>query len=222
MRRFTEKNARQAAHFAEDLFLKETKGAAVNAVWECTEGDMGEMIGERARFADLLVLGQFDAENPPTISAFFLPGKIVFEAATPILVVPHGVMTSDVGHRPLIAWDGSREAAGAVHDAMPLLSTAHRVSVLALNPLRQGHMQGGPQTAKLLTYLSHHGVRAEQKEVTVDHNNVTVDLLEYAAAIGADLLVIGAYGHSRIWEFLVGGTTQDLLERTTVPVLMSR
>lgn len=93
---------------------------------------------------------------------------------------------------------------------------------MAIDPLRQGHMHGGPQTAKLLTYLSRHGIRAEQKEIAADDKRVTADLLEHAAAIGADLLVMGVYGHSRIWEFLIGGTTQPLLERTTVPVLMSR
>jgi nucleotide-binding universal stress UspA family protein len=168
------------------------------------------------------VLGQFDTDNPPTISAFLLPAKVVFEAAIPILIVPNASTFGDLGRRPLVAWDGSREAARAIHDAMPLLAAAERVSVLAIDPLRQGHMHGGPQTAKLLTYLSHHGIHAEQKEIAADDKGVTADLLGHATAMGADLLVMGAYGHSRIWEFLIGGATQHLLERTRVPVLMSR
>lgn len=215
-------NAREAARLAEILFLEETKHAEVTTLWECTDGDMDETIGERARFADLLLVGQFDTENPPTISAFLLPAKVAFEAATPVLVVPNAWSCSEVGRRPLVAWDGSREAARAVHDAMPFLETADQVSILAIDPLRQGHMHEGAQTLKLLAHLGSHGIHAERKEVAVVDKAVTTALLEHAAAAGADLLVMGAYGHSRIWEFMVGGTTQDLLEQMTVPVLMSR
>jgi nucleotide-binding universal stress UspA family protein len=131
-------------------------------------------------------------------------------------------MFSDVGRRVLIAWDGSREAARAVQDAMPILQSAERVSLLAIDPLRQGHMHEGTHASALVAHLGNHGVRAEAKEVSSGRKGVTRDLLEHAKALGADLLVMGAYGHSRIWEFVAGGTTQELLEKTTIPVLMSR
>jgi len=216
------KNAREAAGLAEALFRQETEGASVATVWECVDGDLDDAIGERARFADLLVLGQFDAENPPTISPFLLPAKVVFEAATPILVVPNAGSFSEIGQRPLLTWDGSREAARAVHDAIPFLETANRVLVLAVDPLRQGHMHEGAQTSKLVAYLACHGIRAEREEVVADDKGITIDLLNHAVATGADLLVMGAYGHSRVWEFIIGGTTQDVLERATIPILMSR
>jgi nucleotide-binding universal stress UspA family protein len=183
---------------------------------------MDEIIGERARFADLLVLGQFDTENPPRISAFLLPAKVVFEAAAPILVIPNSGSFADVGCHALIAWDGSRQAARAIRDALPLLAIAERVSVLAVDPQRQDHMHGGAHTAALLAYLDRHGVRAQPQEIAADAKGVTDDLLERSAAVGADLVVMGAYGHSPVWEFVAGGTTQDLLERTRIPVLMSR
>jgi nucleotide-binding universal stress UspA family protein len=215
-------NAREAADLAEALFHEETQRTTVKTAWECTEGDMDKTIGERARLSDLLVLGQFDTENPPTISAFLLPAKVVFEAAAPILVVPNHGSFGDVGRLPLIAWDGSREAARAVGDAMPLLETAERVSVLAIEPLRHGHTDERAQTTALLTHLSRHAISARRKEMAADSKGVTANLLEHAVAVAADLLIMGAYGHSPIWEFMVGGTTQDLLERTTIPVLMSR
>jgi len=216
------KNAKVAADLAEALFLEETKGSDAETAWECIAGDMDEMIAERARFADLLVLGQFDTENPPTISAFLLPAKVVFGAAAPILVIPNSGTFSDAGKDVLVAWDGSREAARAIRDAMPLLQAAKRVSVLAIDPLRQGHIHAGAHTSALVAHLGHHGVWAEETEVSSDRKGVTTDLLERAGLLGADLLVMGAYGHSRIWEFVMGGTTQELLERTTIPVLMSR
>jgi nucleotide-binding universal stress UspA family protein len=216
------KNAKVAADRAEAQFRRETKDSAAIVAWQCAAGNMEELIAERARFADLLVLGQFDAENPPTISAFLLPAKVVFGSAAPILVVPNAGKFSNVGRRPLVAWDGSREAARAIQDAMPLLEAAERVSVLAIDPLREDHMHRGVHTSEVVDHLAHHGVHAEGIAMSSDRKGVMHDLLERASSLGADLVVMGAYGHSRVWEFLVGGTTQDLLERTTIPVLMSR
>jgi len=210
------KNAKVAADQAEVLFKEETKGADAAAAWECVAGDMDEMIAECARLADLLMLGQ------PRISLFLLPEKVMFGAATPILVIPNTGMFSDVGRHPLVTWDGSREASRAIRDAMPLLEAAERVSLIAIDPLRQGHMHEGAHASALVAYLGHHGVRAETVEVSSEGNGVANKLLECASVLGADLLVMGAYTHSRVWEFLVGGTTQDLLERTKIPVLMSR
>jgi nucleotide-binding universal stress UspA family protein len=152
------KNAKVAADLAEALFQKETKDAGADTAWECIAGDMDEMIAERARFADLLVLGQFDTENPRTISAFLLPAKVVFGAAAPLLVVPNSGSFGDAGRHALVTWDGSREAARAIRDAMPLLQAAKRVSVLALDPRRQGHMHGGAHVPELVAHLGRHGV----------------------------------------------------------------
>ncbi len=215
-------NAREAAAAAEVLFRQETKDAGVSTVWECIAGDMEVMIGERARFADLLVLGQFDTENPPMISAFLLPAKVVFGAATPILVVPNAWSFGDVGRSVVIAWDGSREAARSIRDAMPFLEVAERVLVLALDPERQGHMHAGAHTDEIVAYLNRHGVRVEAAEMRSDSKGVTMDLLEQTDRHSANLLVMGAYGHSPLWEFAVGGTTANVLEQTTIPVLMSR
>lgn len=215
-------NAKVAADLAKVLFGEETRDARVATAWGCLAGDMEELIAERARFADLLVLGQFDTENPPTISAFLLPAKVVFGSAAPILVVPNSGKFDDAGRHALIAWDGSREAARAIRDAMPFLHAAERVSVLVIDPRQQAHMHEGTHTSELVAHLGRHGVVAAAEEVTLLEHRVTNDLLEHAGRLGADLLVMGAYGHSRVWEFVVGGTTQALLERTTIPVLMSR
>lgn len=215
-------SARDAAARAEVLFREETERAGTKGEWECIDGELAERIAERARFADLLILGQFDAENPPELSAFPLPAKIVFGAASPILVVPNSETSSDVGNRVVAAWDGSREAARAIRDAMPLLGVAEQVSLLAIDPVRQGHMQDGPDAPQLAAHLVRHGVQVKVNETSSGTNDVPAALLAHAAKFGADLLVMGAYGHSRIWEFIAGGTTHDLLERATIPVLISR
>lgn len=117
-------NAREAACLAEVLFQEEIKDALVATAWECVSGDMDKTLAERARFADLLILGQFDPESPLSISAFLLPAKVVFGAATPILVVPHTLMLPDLSRHIVVTWDGSRECARAIQDALPLLQAA--------------------------------------------------------------------------------------------------
>jgi nucleotide-binding universal stress UspA family protein len=215
-------NAHHAAAKAERLFREVIAVAEANGDWECVEGNLATRIAERARFADLLILGQFDTENPPSLSAFLLPAEIVFAAASPILVVPNAWSSTEVGTRIVACWDGSREASRAIRDAIPLLQTAEQLYLLAIDPDRQGHIREGANAPYLADHLSRHGVRAKITEVSTGQRNVTEALLGYAAEFDADLLVMGAYGHSRVWEFVAGGTTQDLLERTNIPVMMSR
>ncbi len=105
---------------------------------------------------------------------------------------------------------------------MPMLQDAERVSLLAVDPLRQRHMRDGLNLSELTAHLGRHGVSPDATELSAGERSVTDALLAHAAEFGADLLVMGAYGHSRIWEFIVGGTTQDLLEKTTIPLLISR
>ena len=206
-------NAREAAHLAETLFREEVKDASAITTWECVAGTLEETIAERARFADLLILGQFDTENPRTISAFLLPAKVVFGVGTPILVVPNDGLFHDVGRHVLASWDASREAARAIRDAMPFLQAAERTSLVAIDPLRQGHMHGGTHISSLVTYLSRHGIHAEAAEASSGEKSVSATLLAHAAEHGADMLVMGAYGHSPVLEFILGGTTQDVLEK---------
>jgi nucleotide-binding universal stress UspA family protein len=214
-------SAREAAVLAEAHFREAIKGLDVDAAWQSIEGDIAGVLAERARFSDLLVLGQHDTENPPTIAAFTTPERVVVDAGTPILVVPTRGSFDDMGRHVLMAWDGSRESARALRDAMPLLRAAERVSLLAIDPNRQGHMHPDANLAEVMAHLARHGVPAKTTEVSFGEKNVTNILLVQAAQLRADLLVMGAYGHPRLLEFWLGGTTQDLLNRAPIPVLMS-
>jgi len=213
-------SAREAAVLAEANFREATKDIDLITSWQLVEGDLAQLLAEQARFADLLLLGQYDTENPPTISAFLLPEKVVVDAGTPILVVPANGFRS-VGRHVLVTWDGSREAARALRDAMPFLRVADRVSLLAIDPDRQGHVHAGVNITAVAAHLSQHGVSTEPTEIPSGGKRVPDVLLEHIAELGADLLVMGAYGHPRLLEFAFGGTTQDLLNQVTIPVLMS-
>jgi nucleotide-binding universal stress UspA family protein len=212
-------NAREAAAAAEVLFHEEVKDSAT---WSCVAGGMAETIAERARFADLLILGQFDMENPQGISAFLLPAKVVFGAASPIVVVPDAEKCTDIGKRVVAAWDGSRAAVRAIRDSMPILKSADEVLLLTVDPDRQGHLHDGPNAAEFAAHLGRHSVRVVVEEVPSRRDTVSKTMLAQAREFGADLLVMGAYERSRVWEFVVGGTTQDVLQRSDIPILISR
>jgi len=214
-------SAREAAVLAEAHFHDAIKDIELAALWQSVEGDIAGVLAERARLSDLLVLGQYDTENPAAIAAFTIPEKVVVDAGTPILVVPTSGSFDDVGRHVLVAWDGSRESARAVRDAMPLLRAAERVSLLAVDPNQQGHVHPDADPAELAAHLVRHGVPAKAAEVSSGKRNVINVLLVHAAQLRADLLVMGAYGHPRLWEFWLGGTTKTLLERATIPVFMS-
>ena len=215
------KNAREAAVRAEIKFRAATKNIDIMTVWESFGGDMAQLLAERARFADLLLVGQFDSENPPKLSAFSLPEKVVVEAGTPVLVVPTRGTHDDAGRHILVTWDGSREAARAVRDAMPLLQAAEHVSLIAIDPDSQGHVHLPAAVGSLEAHLALHDVSVQKREVASAEAGITDVLLRQAAELGADLLVMGAYGHPRLLEFMLGGTTQTLLEKTPIPILMS-
>ncbi len=122
-----------------------------------------------------------------------------------------------VGRRVLVAWNGSREATRALHDALPVLDRAERVIVLSVDPGDHRHLPG----ADIATLLARHGVRAEANETSSDDIEVGDAVLPRAADLGADLLVMGAYGRSHVREWAMGGVTRNLLKHMTLPVLMS-
>jgi nucleotide-binding universal stress UspA family protein len=123
--------------------------------------------------------------------------------------------------RAMLAWDGSREAARAVHDALPLLRLAEEAIVLIVDARDLGARVGPQPGADVAAHLTHHEVRTRVKQVRSDRLGIGELILAQAGEEGADLLVMGGYGHSRLREMLLGGVTRHMLEHTTVPVLFS-
>jgi nucleotide-binding universal stress UspA family protein len=121
--------------------------------------------------------------------------------------------------RIMICWDGSRAAARAVADALPLLKKAEQVEVVIVSakPTKTDEVPG----ADLGQHLARHGLRVDIKHITSPDIDVPSTILSYAADSSADMIVMGGYGHSRLREFVLGGVTRGLLESMTVPILMS-
>jgi nucleotide-binding universal stress UspA family protein len=169
-----------------------------------------------ARHADATIVPQPDRKAPADIAS--LGEDLVMAAGRPVILVPNVGDYPGTAKNVVCAWNGTRESARAVADAMPLLKFAEKVTILSVDPKGAEKRIAG---ADIALHLARHGVRAEAAATYADGIGVGDALLSRLADLGADLLVMGAYGHSRAREAVFGGATRDVLDRMTVPVLMS-
>ncbi|MDP2639264.1 MAG: universal stress protein [Betaproteobacteria bacterium] len=203
----------------EGEFTKQTSAAGLrNIEWRAAIDDPVDAMTLHARYADLVVIGQTGSSGRSNIADDF-PERLVLAAGRPVLILPSAGSFPSVGKRILVAWNPSREATRAVTDAIPLLQLADKVHVMAVNPRRGEH--GNVPGADIGLYLARHGVRVEVKTDNGAEIDVGNELLSRAADLDADLIVMGGYGHSRLKEWVLGGTTRTILESMTAPVLMS-
>ena len=208
----------EAAAQAQAMVEQRARDTGAVVEWRDVTGDLAESVALHARYADLVVVGQTepDAEaNQP------LPDALVLAVGRPVLVVPYAGRFPTLGRRVLVAWNASREATRAVHDALPILQTADLVHVLAINPGHGMAGHGDIPGADICLHLSRHGVKAVCEHIRTEDLDVGQMLLSRAADEDADLIVMGGYGRSRLREMVLGGATHHLLEHMTVPVLLS-
>lgn len=209
--------------------------AGIELPFERAEGDALSALLQRARCTDLLVLGQHDPGQPDGTASTLAP-RLLMGAGCPLLFVPYamgnGGATPHCGERVLVAWSDRRESARALRDALPLLQRAQQVELVRFTRETKA---GGEPLDEVAAHLRRHGVHAEctvhrSREPTVAERllprwtpdaPVAEALLSHAADTGADLIVMGGYGHPRAWELVLGGVTRTLLQSMTVPVLMS-
>jgi nucleotide-binding universal stress UspA family protein len=182
------------------------------------EGDIAEVVALHARYADLVIVNQTDPEAD--VRTNFADGVIMW-VGRPVLVVPYTGQFKTLGERVLVAWNASREAARAVTDALPFLQRAKQVVVLSIAGKRAAGEFGGTPGADVAVYLARHGVKTEVAPTVAVDLNAGEEILSRAFDYGADLIVMGAYGHSRAREIVLGGATRTVLKSMTVPVLMS-
>jgi nucleotide-binding universal stress UspA family protein len=139
----------------------------------------------------------------------------------PVIVLPPRAKVSQV-RRVLVGWNAEREAVRAVADALPLLVRAEVVEVLVVDPESHRAAHGQEPGADIARYLARHGVHVEVRRLSSGSDDVGHLLLSHAADFGADLVVMGAYGHSHLNEWIFGGVTRTALREAGLPVLMSR
>lgn len=206
----------------ERIFHAELKRAGVSGEWIETQDRPTFAVPRYARGADLVIAGQSDPTDPESYVGEHFPETLIMSSGRPVLLVPYTGFYPDVGQRPMIAWDGSREASRALHDALPFLTTAERVSIVSIDTARDEAKPERVSGANIAACIERHGVKSEVllSEVATDASAGEL-LLSRAADLEADLVVMGGYGHARWQELVLGGVTQTFLASMTVPVLMS-
>ncbi|WP_029010014.1 universal stress protein [Azospirillum halopraeferens] len=216
-----------AAERAKAAFTARTAEAGVPAKWwQLAHGEYGHVIGETvicSRYCDLAVLGQHDPEAPARVPSQ-LTEEVILHAGRPVLAVPYAGTFAHVGHRVVVAWNASREAARAINDAIPLMQGAKSVLVLALHGHHGTGEKGPVPQVDIVDHLAAHGIAATQERMTVEDMMPMDAVLNRISDEGADLLVMGGfggYGSGPFGLFGRGANTRHILRQMTVPVLFS-
>mgnify|MGYP001824688488 CR=1 FL=1 len=212
--------ARAREKLAEYQKLADDAGVSMES--QVVEGQVIPILREHSKYADLLLLGQ-DQPDDPDNASYGLADALLFEGGCACLVVPHSGKLAAPGKRVLLTWNASRESARALREAMPFLTRAESVVVLSSEPddgsddIARGH----PHAQELSRFLESHGIDAVSSGISDPDISVSDAIIGQAADMNADLIVMGAYGHARLREIILGGVTRDLLKQSSVPLLMA-
>jgi nucleotide-binding universal stress UspA family protein len=181
-------------------------------------GEAGETLAMHARYADLAVIG-LPRQRGRGLEERLFEGAL-FGSGRPVIAVPEGYAPQKVPRRILVGWRPTREAARAVHDAMPILEAAETVRVVTIDE-RSTLPEGEDPGADIARHLARHDINVDVKNLPYAGRGIAERLVEEARYIDADLIVLGGYGHSRMREWLLGGVTRDILALAERPVLFS-
>jgi nucleotide-binding universal stress UspA family protein len=210
----------KAAKAATDRFEAAAGRAGLSAevrILDASVAGAADLFGRIARRFDLAVVGQ--ARPKEGASEELLIEGALFESGRPVVVVPYVQTQAVTLERVLVCWDGSRPATRAIADALPFLRRAKAIDIVAVSGERgKGSELVGTNMAR---HLFRHGLAVELKRVSAGDVDVPSAIRSHAAKIGADFMVMGGYGHSRLREFILGGVTRTILTSSTIPVLMS-
>jgi nucleotide-binding universal stress UspA family protein len=205
--------AERARHSVE-RFSAAAHEAGVSAEWRVLEGEEDELLPPLARLADLVVTQDSKADRIGDVTGESVLATLLREAASPVLLVPGKTVERWPPERVLVAWDGSKEAARALRDSVPMLRQAAKVVVFTAG-------EATPRDDRILDYLDGHGVAAERVIAPLQDRHAGGAILDMAQRCGADLVVMGAYGRRALAELIMGGATVDVLRALDRPVLFS-
>jgi nucleotide-binding universal stress UspA family protein len=215
-----ERENEDATRAALDRFNAACSRAGVTAeplTLSASFAGVGEQFGRIARRFDLSIVGQAEPETSAVEE--IVAESALFESGRPVIIVPYIQKAPLKLDNVMVCWDGSRAAARAIADSMPLLAKAARVEVVIVTNERgkQDEIEG----ADIGAHLARHGLNVDVKRTALGDIDVADVLLSHAADVGSDFIVMGGYGHSRLREFVLGGVTRSIFRSMTAPVLMS-
>lgn len=210
----------RATQTVHDRFDEAVAAAGTAARWSAVpSGEQAHIIRALVTMAscvDLMIMGQHDPDRGHGLLPQDLVEQVILHAGRPVLVIPYAGNFDSIGRRPMIAWNGGREAARALHDALPLMSHAKKARLVMIEGGRQS-IEEGP----ILQHLANHGIEGEVERLVAEDIGVMDLLLARVADSGCDLLVMGAHGYYGFPNLNRGGGTRHILNHMTVPVLMS-
>ena len=209
--------AREKADQFRALVADSSRQEGVEMEMHVVDGEPIEVIKAESRFADIALVGQNPAMTVDDVVSLHPMEELPLMAACPCLVLPHGrPAPASIGRRALIGWKNSHTTARALHAAVPLLESADSAVLLAI-----GKAGADPSAEAAATFLRRHGIPVEVRVQKGDGDGAGATLLATAASIDADLLVMGAYGHTRWREMIFGGVTAHVCRHMTLPVLQA-
>ena len=205
-----EANAREVRRSVETGLASE----AVAWEWIEVSGDGATAMVSESRLADLIILSQTEHGAPPDMMS--IVGDVALHARTPVLAVSRGDAAFDAGRPALVAWNGSHEAANALRASVPLLAHAEAVHLVTVGDQPEAH-----NATHAVAYLTRHGIAVQTHERPHRDRPIGETLLDAARELDAGYLVLGAYGHSRFRERLVGGVTRWMLDHSIIPLFLA-
>jgi nucleotide-binding universal stress UspA family protein len=213
-----ENDKKEARAAVKHFEARAAKAGVASAEGLAVEADAQAILAIRARTSDLVVL-PLPGEDDIGILGGHAVEATLLSVGRPVLLVPEKGLPAGFPRKVLVAWNGSREAARALSDAVPLLARARSVVVFSAGPAGdEGALHGANAAVR---YLARHGVAAETLHATVSDEKAGDTILARARKAGADLVVMGAYGRSRMTELILGGATRAVLRSGSIAVLMS-
>lgn len=203
--------------------LAKSQGVPFNShIVRCSATKAPARLSYFARHADLTFVGQPNPDEKGMAFQESLLDGVLFASGRPVYVVPYVGRIDVKTRKAVIAWDGGTKAVRAANDAIPLLQGRSDAIVLVINPDDHHSAHGDNPGTKIAAHLERHGIKTSVDCHTVKDVNPDTVILNYLADTGADLLIMGAYGHSRLREKAFGGTTNTILHQMTTPVFMSQ
>ena len=203
------------------LFEKATKGTSLSVEWRSADGYADQLLTLHGRYADLTIVGQTDRSRDDVSPPSDLPESVAMATGRGTLVVPFIATPRMPTGKVMLCWNGSREAARAASDALPLLKAATNVTVLSIEPKSSEGGDGTHPGADIAVWLGRHGVTAAVERDMAPDGDAGEVILSRAMDHGSELIVMGIYGHSRLREFVLGGASRTILASMTVPVFMA-
>jgi len=214
---FTEFEDKQNADAdkAKLLFSADMENAKLKGTYVEKTGDSSQELIFQAGAHDLVIVAKYDVDKHFENMAH-VPTNVALGSGRPVMIVPDFSEQSTVGKSILVAWNGTKESSRAIHDAMPFLKAADYVNLVTFTPEGQES-----DVVDIASHLQHHGVTFDLMNSHATESDISGKLAHFAEKFDSDLLVMGAYGHSRFREYVLGGVSKSVFRSSKIPVMVS-